>query len=112
MSIEILRRNIMVSKVSADNDKYAIQLSIADGDVILKEIKQLKAELDKHRWIPVSEEPIPKDSGQYLVCNMRQGGVKRLINWDTIHHQWGSYGVPISSPQDTHWMPIILPDGE
>jgi len=65
------------------------------------QISQLQAELDKHRWIPVSEG-LPKESGEYQVIgepNPRPT-TRRFWSGDKT---WSSYRTI------THWKPITLP---
>ena len=45
MSIEKLRKEIAISQVSADNENYLIRFTITDGEKVLVEVEQLKAEL-------------------------------------------------------------------
>jgi len=79
-----------------------------------KRIKQLQAELDKHRWIPV-EERLPKRhkvkeyrSNMVLVCGDNEAW---RACWRYDYNQWMNadfYGLQ----KPTHWKPIILPKGE
>ena len=51
-------------------------------------------------------ETAPKDGTEFVTCNMRQGGVKQLVNWDKIHNRWESKGDVIISLQATHWLKL------
>jgi hypothetical protein len=51
-------------------------------------------------------ETAPKDNTEILVCNIRQGGVKGLMWWDTTHSRWVEKGEPIICMQATHFLPI------
>ena len=57
----------------------AVELRLPAASKCIEEqferIKQLEAELDKHRWIPV-EERLPKDKGFYLVARKPQSEIK------------------------------------
>jgi len=56
-------------------------------------------------WQPIATAP--KDGAEFLTCNMRQGGVKRLVSWNIIHGYWQSKGVGIGAHQiGTHWTAI------
>lgn len=72
---------------------------------------KLQAELEKHRWIPVSER-LPEMSGQYLVMlnydhpqnlsiHMKHPAVASYFKDDAL---WGT------EKHITHWKPIILPE--
>lgn len=79
---------------------------------LAKRLRQLRAALDKHRWIPV-EERLP-EVDTYVLWAYESGG----ISWDDIPHDaddaW--LGRFLSgyhnSGRITHWRPIILPEGE
>ena len=80
--------------------------------VLVQELLELKAELDKHHWIPVAERP-PQDkeyhySAFYVVTDS--------IDWTIAHYhipyeRWET----VNSPYDldmleiTHWKPMTLP---
>ncbi len=91
-------------------DDFTVQRLYKQNKVQQKEIKQLQAELDFHRWVPVAER-LPEDGRSILLyCN-------KLITtgyWDD--GQWQIYGS--KSPREyyqkdiTHWRLIILPEGE
>ena len=55
-------------------------------------------------WKPI--ETAPKDGSEILTCNMRQGGIMRLIYWYRTAGQWREKGNVIVCLQDTHWMPL------
>ena len=62
------------------------------------------------QWLPI--ESAPKDGSEFLTSNANQGRVKRLVSWDRIHGCWQTKGMRILSMQDTHWMPIVVPQGD
>jgi hypothetical protein len=66
--------------------------------------KELEAKLAKFEWQPI--ETAPKDGEEFLAMNTRQGNVKRLVSWNTIHGFWQSKGDAINM-QETHWMPLL-----
>ena len=55
-------------------------------------------------WQDISTAP--KTGEEILVCNMKQGGVLTLINWDTIHKYWKSKGELVLHNQADYWMSI------
>jgi hypothetical protein len=70
------------------------------------EIAQLRTELDKHRWIPVSER-LPDRKGLYLVLwHSTNDGVTQIRTCDEYIFDKND------SWEFTHWKPIILPKGE
>ena len=74
-----------------------------DDDVI-KYIEQLQAELEKHRWIPVSER-LPESSGVVLVL-LSDGNIIQAISAYWVNYKgWLNQSI-------THWKPIILPEPE
>lgn len=71
---------------------------------------ELQAELDKYRWILVSEG-LPEEEGVYFVANDEWG---QDAYWDgTLWRDYeGGDAVDFSPLELTHWKPIILPSGE
>ena len=75
-----------------------------------EENERLKAEIEKQRWIPVSER-VPKESGLYLVMlnyDHPQNLSIRMKHPATVSYfkddaMWGT------EKRITHWKPIILP---
>ncbi len=67
------------------------------------EIDQLKAELEKHRWIPVSER-LPKESGYYQVIRKGNGWPTTRIFYVGDKPEWTSGDIV------THWKDVILPE--
>lgn len=57
-------------------------------------------------WQPF--KTAPKDGTEFLVRYPLQGGVKQLVNWNTIHGYWQSKGehVPGIESQKCEWLPI------
>ncbi len=58
---------------------------------------------DKNKWDWKPIETIPKTGEELLVCNINQGGVKRLISWSKVHRRWREKGSNLIYLQDTHW---------
>ncbi len=75
------------------------------GGEVLSIISQLRAELEKHCWIPVSER-LPKDEYDILAYGYDGYGYKIVINT--------SYNLEFKKfrilSEVTHWKPIILPE--
>ncbi len=67
-------------------------------------VKQLQAELEKHRWIPVSERlPEEKECDEILFINeglVEAGEFKNGLFWDNNGRSFDKV---------THWKPIYLP---
>ena len=88
------------------------QLSETNAKAQRKDIAELQAELDKHRWIRVGER-LPKQKGWYWVCYGR-------YHPPTANRQlWGGkweVGIVLGRQRDidaiTHWKEIILPELE
>ncbi len=79
-------------------------------DIFKSERDLYKAELDKLRWIPVSEGlPNPKKLKELFVLS---GGVARTAIWNG--RTWIGYGVSMKFKESiTHWMEVpTLPEGE
>ena len=56
-----------------------------------------------------SIDTIPKTGEEVLVCNTKQGNVKRLVRWDKIHKYWKSKEKVILSLQEDRWYRITNP---
>ncbi len=93
---------------------FALNIGLCNG-CIGEKLEQLQAELDKHRWIPVSER-LPKKSKtghpQQTEYVYLYTGKKSMIEafYDYYYKEW--YNSDGTSVQGTHWKPIILPKGE
>lgn len=64
-------------------------------------------------WQPI--ETVPKDGSEFVANFGRQGGVRLLVYFNTIHKYWSSKGewVPGFESNATHWMPLpAAPKGE
>ena len=77
---------------------------------------KLQAELEKLRWIPVTERP-PEKSGQVWICYEITGYTYQAY-YDVEYKKWsifdpcgGFSDIDFDSPP-THWKPIILPESE
>ena len=66
------------------------------------QIAKLKAELEKHRWIPISER-LPEDDSPHLFW-LESGNVIQ----GTPSCELGKHNPPLTH-RATHWKPIILP---
>ena len=87
-----------------------------------REIKQLQAELEKHRWIPVSERlpellidiPHRHSNDLLLVYETLENTNTVVIGCYDEENGWviySSHQRPIYyQNQITHWKPIILPE--
>ena len=73
-----------------------------EGCVHFKREQQLQAELDKHRWIPVTER-LPKIGQEVLLYSVKFEGSKLcvLIWWREALEELVEF---------THWKPITLPE--
>lgn len=62
-------------------------------------------ELEKHRWVPVSEEPTKYE---YIIMGHATDFIKyiKVIYWD------GSDEQKILLAEHTHWKPITLPEAD
>lgn len=68
-----------------------------------EENERLKAELEQHRWIPVSER-LPDDDSPHLFW-LESGNVVQGIPSCEL----GEHNPPLTH-KATHWKPIILPE--
>ena len=66
----------------------------------INDFQQLKAELDEHRWKPVSEG-LPKESGYYQ-C------LREINRYPTTREYCAASLMWMSREEITHWKPIIL----
>lgn len=76
-------------------------------------LEQLQAELEKHRWIPVSEG-LPKRIKTYdqsNFCIITDGKAWTVATRHFPYERWERYNAPhdLNLADITHWMPIILP---
>jgi len=86
---EGLKKRVYLAEMQAFDSDSAV------GAVSL-DIKRLKAELDKYKWIPV-EERLPEMLIQYLVWGNEDVEVLNKVHWDD---------------SITHWMPLPNPPQE
>ena len=77
----------------------------------LEQTAKYKAELDEHRWIPVSER-LPEFIGEYQTFDMTIG--YEILYFDGV--LWCEKDTTPchrnSQERITHWKPIILPEGD
>ncbi|KKM77437.1 hypothetical protein LCGC14_1370100 [marine sediment metagenome] len=84
-------------------------------DKLNERIKELEAELEKHRWIPVSERlPSLKDACRGQGERGCRDGTVDVIGIDEYGHVFGANYFPKMNiwnfgTEPTHWKPIILP---
>lgn len=86
---------------SAENEASRF---LQDKTELEEEVERLQAELDKHRWIPVSEG-LPEDDGIYLVLKERGHSIVCGKNYGYRQE----YDFDFQIMRATHWKPIILP---
>ena len=87
-----------------------------DYEELKTEKKELEAELDKHRWIPVSEK-LPEDDSQVWICYEKTGYTYNAYYDQNVLHfsqkTWQIFdysgGYRKAEVNPTHWKPIILP---
>lgn len=73
------------------------------------EFQQLRAENDKHRWIPVSER-LPEDKVEVIGLFVRDGDISiRQVDYWYAQHKWRNENGDTIVIPPTHWKPIILP---
>ena len=87
-------------------------------DILESQVKQLIAQLDNLRWIPVeerlpqpTEETHPQQSELVWLANITESKMEATKAWyESIDDRWFScFGERITG---THWKPIIPPEGE
>ena len=76
------------------------------GNENFQTIKQLQAELNKHRWIPVSER-LPEKTGWYFVYGLDTVTTGRFIVCKKTPNIWVGGADFVD-----YWKPIILPEGK
>ncbi len=81
---------------------------------IIEENEQLQAELEKHRWIPVSERlPNKEKEVSILAGDCRTPYIANaLLKGGTWHIRHPNGIILVASWEITHWKPIILPGQE
>ncbi len=81
--------------------------------LLVQKILETEAELDKHRWIPVSER-LPKDDHQvWILYDISEYTYNAY--YDSVYNNWHIFdysgGYKKAEDKPTHWKPIILPKG-
>lgn len=63
------------------------------------------------QWKPISSAP--KDGSEFLACYARQGNVKQIVKWNTLHGYFSSKGEPLPgfTTNATHWQPLPADPG-
>ena len=84
---------------------FAYESVKAPVNPLLAENKRLRAELEQHRWIPVSER-LPKHSCRLLAYGKDGYGyvIVAAISYDLEFEKFKILS------EVTHWKPIILPE--
>lgn len=92
-------------------------------DMQAERIKELETELEKHRWIPVSEK-LPEESCCLVLCEGKVYEVKVRVSNDEWEDEEGKSSLKLTAKCDiehlgcilighdvciTHWKPIIVP---
>ena len=87
-----------------------------NGKTLAKYIKNLKdmitkleGQLEKHRWIPVSER-LPEDNQCVLVTIKHINDTWGFLAWYQLSRKQWSFYDPMVRGMVTHWKPIILPE--
>ena len=94
-------------QAEADNAKETYDQLFLDFVSRGIEIKELQAELGKHRWIPV-EEKLPEKENYVFIIGMPNGYASTALYHKKNRH-WRRYSLPIKWTV-THWKPIALPE--
>lgn len=116
--------NVLLKTYADTNEVVSQKFYQGLCEKALEQIKELEAELEKHRWIPVNES-LPKE-GKYLVlCEGKIYEVKVRISEDEWEDNEGKSFMQETACCDirglgtvlighdictTHWKPIILPE--
>ena len=79
-----------------------MQILLRKASTLEAENEKLRAELDRHRWIPV-EEGLPEEAGAYQVLR-ENNQFPTTREFYFVNKTWTSRDVV------THWKPVILPD--
>lgn len=88
---EIGERKIIMGGMTKETaDAYNNKWVKRDLEQLREQIKQLKAELEKHRWIPVMER-LPENNGVYLGCFKNTAATESASNGiyvDAFYWSW------------------------
>lgn len=101
------QENDQLKKELEDYKVAVCELQSKEHTLVLERNK-LRAELDKYKWIPVSER-LPDEDGYYLTYRILPSGKTGINICKFIYKHWSiSCFVERITEQITHWMP--LPD--
>jgi len=76
--------------------------------LVVRENEKLQAELDKHRWIPVSER-VPENNECVFITIKHMADTWGFLAWySPTKVKWEFYDNMVKG-EVTHWKPIILP---
>ncbi len=104
---ELLEKRIAMSRVSADNENYLIQLSIKEAEEIIQALAALEPE-QPCDWIPVGVR-LPEENADFVLVTNNE---KYALGWYNNNH-WSLITTNTSDLYDsniTHWKPIVLPE--
>ena len=106
IEVEELINNLKAEnkQLRAEMDKWNLSTKNIEEDLTFEaEAKQLQAEVEKHRWIPVSER-LPEDDKPCLILLISGNIIQGIPSCDLF----GPDGILWRSV--THWKPIVLPE--
>ena len=115
--IQQLQTELKMMTESRDDHSKIRQRHLVKHGKACDKIEQLQAELEKHRWIPVSER-LPKDDGQVWILYEKTGYTYNAFYDQNVLHfsqkTWQIFdysgGYKKAEVEPTHWKPIILPE--
>jgi hypothetical protein len=99
--VEWLRREMPAGTEIGDPDWWAPRILRAALSASQAAPTQVETQ-----WQPI--ETAPKDGTEFVAAYARQGFVKQLVSYNTIHGHWQSKGEwePGFTQNATHWMPL------